>query len=86
MGTKLQLTSRGMNRGKKYTVLSGLNWNFRNFALIIQMCGLAIIVQPLLNALGIIQQCQQCLEQGMWLFLYGPKIVLIFVEVRKANS
>lgn len=86
MGTKPQLTSRRMNRSKKHTVWSGLNWNFRNFALIIQMCGFAVIVQPLLNVLGIIQQCQQCLEQGMWLFFYEPKIVLIFVKVRKANS
>lgn len=68
MSTKLQLTSRRMNRSKKYAVLSGLNWNFRNFALVIQTCGFAVIVQPLLNVLSIIQQCQQCLEQGMWLF------------------
>lgn len=86
MDTEFQFTSRRMSRSKKYTVLSGLNWNFRNFALIIQTCGFAVIVQPLLNVLGIIQQCQQCLEQVMWLFFYEPKIVLIFVKVRKANS
>lgn len=85
MGTEFQLTSRRMNRSKKYTVFSGLNWNFRNFTLLIPTCGFAVIVQPLLDVLGIIQQCQQCLEQGMWLLFYEPKIVYICGKVGKAS-
>lgn len=86
MGTEFQFASRRTNRSKKYTVLSGLNWNFRNFALIIPTCGFAMVVQPLLNVLGIVQQRQQCLEQGMWLFFYEPKIVWICGKVGKASS
>lgn len=32
------------------------------------MCGCAVNMQPHLTVLGTIQQCQQCLERGMWVF------------------
>lgn len=54
MGTTFQLTSGRMNRSKKYTILSGFNETFLKFQFMIQMCGFAVIVQPLLNVLGII--------------------------------
>lgn len=36
--------------------------------MIIPMCGCAANMQPHLTVLGAIQQCQQCLELGTWVF------------------